>query len=42
MLVYPENVLYRGVAVADVPEIFDKHLEGGEVVERLRADPAVW
>jgi len=42
VLVYPEGVLYRGVATADVGEIFDKHLEGGEIVERLRADAALW
>jgi (2Fe-2S) ferredoxin len=42
VLVYPEGVLYRGVTAADVVEIFDTHLEGGAVVERLRADAAVW
>jgi (2Fe-2S) ferredoxin len=42
VLVFPENVLYQRVAVADVAEIFDKHLQGGEIVERLRAAPAVW
>jgi len=41
-LVYPEGVLYRGVTTADVGEIFDQHLEGGVVVERLRADAAIW
>ena len=42
VLVYPEGVLYRGVTPADIGEIFDKHLEGGQVVERLRADAATW
>lgn len=42
VLVHPDNVLYRGVSAADVTEIFDKHLEGGEVVDRLRASGAVW
>ena len=42
VLVYPEGVLYRAVTAADVSEIFDQHLEGGEVVERLRADAGAW
>jgi (2Fe-2S) ferredoxin len=42
VLVYPEAVLYSGVSKADVAEIFTQHLEGGEVVERLRAPAAVW
>ena len=42
VLVHPDNVLYRGVAAADVAEIFERHLVGGEIVERLRADAAVW
>ena len=42
VVVYPEGVLYRSVTPADVGEIFDQHLEGGQVVERLRADAAVW
>lgn len=42
LLVFPENVLYRGVAATDVAELFDTHFEGGKVVERLRADAAVW
>jgi (2Fe-2S) ferredoxin len=32
---YPEGVWYAGVAGADVPEIVEKHLVGGEPVERL-------
>ena len=42
VLVYPEGVLYSGVGVADVEEIFTSHLENGEPVARLQANPAVW
>jgi (2Fe-2S) ferredoxin len=35
VLVYPENVWYAQVRAEDVPEIIEKHLIGGEVVERL-------
>jgi (2Fe-2S) ferredoxin len=35
VVVYPEQVWYGGVTVDDIPEIIDKHLIGGEVVERL-------
>lgn len=42
VLVYPEGVLYNGVTTADVQEIFDQHLIGGEPVERLQAPAAVW
>ncbi|MGH2900974.1 MAG: (2Fe-2S) ferredoxin domain-containing protein, partial [Solirubrobacteraceae bacterium] len=34
--VYPEQVWYGHVTVDDIPEIVEKHLVGGEVVERLR------
>ena len=34
--VYPENVWYAGVTLADVPVIVDEHLVHGRVVERLR------
>jgi len=35
VVVYPEQVWYGGVTVDDISEIVDKHLIGGEVVERL-------
>lgn len=42
VVVYPEGVLYVGVHVADVAEIFDEHLLGGRPVERLKAPDSVW
>ena len=35
VVVYPEQVWYGGVTVDDIPELVDKHIVGGEVVERL-------
>lgn len=35
VLVYPEGVWYAQVRAKDVPEIIEKHLIGGEIVERL-------
>ena len=35
VVVYPEQVWYGHVTVEDVGEIIDRHLVGGEVVERL-------
>jgi (2Fe-2S) ferredoxin len=36
VVVYPDEVWYGGVTVADVPEIVERHLVNGEPVERLR------
>lgn len=38
IVVYPENVWYTGVTVDDVPELVERHMQKGEVVERLRND----
>ena len=35
VVVYPEAVWYGGVTVEDVDEIIDKHIVGGEQVDRL-------
>lgn len=35
VVVYPDNVWYGAVTPADVEEILDKHIEGGQVVTRL-------
>jgi (2Fe-2S) ferredoxin len=35
VVVYPEGVWYGGVAPSDVAEIVERHLVGGERVERL-------
>jgi (2Fe-2S) ferredoxin len=42
VLVYPEAVMYGNVTPADVAEIFDKHLLGGEPVARLVASEVTW
>lgn len=42
VVVYPEQVWYGGVRAADVAEIVEKHLVGGEPVRRLQmADSCV-
>lgn len=35
VVVYPEQVWYGNVTVDDIPEIVERHLIGGQVVERL-------
>ncbi len=36
VVVYPDDVWYGGVTVADVEELVERHVLGGQVVERLR------
>jgi (2Fe-2S) ferredoxin len=36
VVVYPDAVWYGGVTEADVADIIDRHIVGGEPVERLR------
>ena len=36
IVVYPEEVWYTYVDRQDIDEIIDRHLVGGEIVERLR------
>ncbi len=38
IVVYPDNIIYRGVTVKDIPDIVE-HLRGGPVVERLLLGP---
>jgi (2Fe-2S) ferredoxin len=40
VVVYPEGIWYGGVTLADVDEIIERHVIGGQVVERLRLAPA--
>lgn len=40
VVVYPEAIWYGGVTAADIAEIVDRHLLGGEPVARLRLDDA--
>jgi len=37
-VVYPEGIWYLGLTEGDVPEIVERHLEGGEPVEDLAAE----
>jgi (2Fe-2S) ferredoxin len=39
IVVYPDNIIYSGVTVKDIPEIIT-HLTGGPVVERLVLSPS--
>lgn len=41
MVVYPQGVWYAPKSEADVDEICDRHLEKGEIVERLVVVPKV-
>lgn len=34
LVIYPDNVIYRGVTIKDIPEVVE-YLRGGPVVERL-------
>jgi (2Fe-2S) ferredoxin len=38
MVIYPDNIIYRGVTTKDLPEIVE-FLKGGPVVERLLIGP---
>ena len=40
VVVYPEGVWYTYVDREDLDEIIERHLRGGEVVERLRLEEA--
>lgn len=42
VLVYPDGVMYGNVTPADVTEIFEAHLLGGNPVERLIVPKAIW
>jgi (2Fe-2S) ferredoxin len=35
MVIYPEGIWYGGVSVADVPEIIERTIVNGEVIDRL-------
>ena len=39
LVIYPEGVWYSYRDEADIDEILERHLAGGEVVERLRLAP---
>ena len=39
VVVYPEGIWYGRVTLADVDEIIERHVIGGEPVERLRLAP---
>jgi (2Fe-2S) ferredoxin len=42
VVVYPEGVWYGGVTPGDVNEIIERHLIGGQPVERLRVPEGYW
>ena len=35
VVIYPEGIWYGGVTAADIPELVERHIIRGEVVERL-------
>ena len=39
MVIYPEGTWYTYATKADVEEILERHLQNGEIVERLRLKP---
>ena len=39
-VIWPENVWYCKLTVADAPELFVEHVQNGRPVERLRYHPA--
>ncbi len=42
VLVYPDGIMYVGVQVGDIEEIFDQHLLGNQPVSRLQAPTEIW
>ncbi len=42
VLVYPDGVMYQKVQSADVRDIVEKHLIGGERIESLEAPAELW
>ena len=42
MVVYPENVWYAGVTLADVDEICESHLREGRPLDRLAMPDIPW
>lgn len=42
VLVYPEGVMYGHVKKADVKNIIDQHLLGGQPIEALKVPAEVW
>jgi (2Fe-2S) ferredoxin len=42
VLVYPEGVMYSKVTAQDVNTIYEEHLLGGKIVERLLMPKEIW
>ena len=38
VVIYPDNIIYSGVTVKDIPEVIE-YLKGGPVIERLLLEP---